>query len=129
MRAVFDTNVVVAGLVARGLCHEILAVHVPQHRPVLSRELWDELVEKLHEKFDLVPAELRLLALYRRHAVWVEARALTQPVCRDPDDGWVLATAIAGGAEVIVTGDPDLLDLGSHQGIRILTPRQWLAGG
>lgn len=128
MRAVFDTNVVIAGLVARGLCYEILALHVPQHRPILSRQLWDELTEKLHDKFELAPAELPLLALYRRHALWVEARALPEPVCRDPDDDWVLATAIAGEAEVIVSGDPDLLDLESHEGIRILTPRQWLSG-
>jgi putative PIN family toxin of toxin-antitoxin system len=128
VRAVFDTNVVIGGLVARGLCHEILAVHIPLHRPILSRQLWDELTDKLREKFELEPAELPLLALYRRHALWVEARPLPRPVCRDPDDDWVLATAIAGEAEVVVTGDPDLLDLESHQGIRIVTPRRWLEG-
>lgn len=126
MRAVFDTNVVIAGLVAQGLCHEILALHVPRHRPLLSRPLWDELIEKLREKFDLTPTELPLLALYRKLAEWVEPEAFPEPVCRDPDDDWVLATAIAGQAEVIVTGDPDLLDLDPYQGIRIRTPRQWL---
>ncbi|HSL84964.1 MAG TPA: putative toxin-antitoxin system toxin component, PIN family [Thermoanaerobaculia bacterium] len=129
MRAVFDTNVVIAGLVARGLCHEILAVHIPLHRPILSRPLWDELTDKLREKFELEPAELPLLALYSGHAAWVEAPPLPERVCRDADDDWVLATALAGEAEVVVTGDPDLLDLQSHQGIRILTPRQWLEGG
>ncbi|HEX9670444.1 MAG TPA: putative toxin-antitoxin system toxin component, PIN family [Thermoanaerobaculia bacterium] len=49
-----------------------------------------------------------------------------QPACRDPDDDWVLATAVAGEAEVIVTGDGDLLDLRSYRGIAILSPRAFL---
>jgi uncharacterized protein len=126
LRVVFDTNVVLAGLVAQGLCHEILTLHVPQHRPILSRVLWDELTEKLSEKFGLDPKQLPLLALYRRHALWVEPPPLPAPVCRDPDDDWVLATAISGEAEAIVTGDPDLLELGSFEGTSIVSPRQWL---
>jgi predicted nucleic acid-binding protein len=47
-------------------------------------------------------------------------------VCRDPDDDWVLATAIAGDAEVIVTGDDDLLTLHRQQGAAILAPRRCL---
>lgn len=52
---------------------------------------------------------------------------MTEGVCRDPDDDWVLATALAGEAEAIVSGDADLLTLGSHAGIQILSPRQFVS--
>ena len=44
----------------------------------------------------------------------------------DPDDDMVLATAIAAQADVLISGDDDLLCLKSHQGIRILSPRRFL---
>jgi predicted nucleic acid-binding protein len=45
----------------------------------------------------------------------------------DPDDNRILATAIAGSANLIVSGDkPDMLNLGAVEGIRIVTPREAL---
>lgn len=44
------------------------------------------------------------------------------PACRDPDDDHVIATAVIIGADVIVTGDKDLLALGQFQAVRVLTP-------
>jgi predicted nucleic acid-binding protein len=51
---------------------------------------------------------------------------LAQPACRDPDDDEVLATAVCAGADIILTGDADLLVLKSFQGIDILSPRQFV---
>lgn len=48
--------------------------------------------------------------------------SLTRDLARDPDDNRVLEAAIAGGADVIVTGDTDLLDLQVVEGVRIVTP-------
>jgi putative PIN family toxin of toxin-antitoxin system len=126
VRIVFDTNVIVAGIVAEGLCREIVEDHIPAHTPILSQRLWDELVEKLQTKFDLNPDDLPVLGLYRRHATWVEPAELQPPVCRDPDDDWVLATALAGEAESIVSGDDDLLVLRRYRGVAILSPRRFL---
>jgi putative PIN family toxin of toxin-antitoxin system len=126
VRIVFDTNVIVAGLVAEGLCREVIETHVPEHTPILSQTLWNELVEKLRDKFQLTLDDLPLLRLYHRHATWCEVGPLDTPVCRDPDDDWVLATALAGQAEAIVTGDDDLLSIGAFQGVVVLSPRQFI---
>ena len=48
------------------------------------------------------------------------------PVCRDPNDDHVIATAVAVNAEVIVTGDKDLLALSRYQSIRVLIARTFL---
>jgi uncharacterized protein len=47
-------------------------------------------------------------------------------VSRDRTDDVVLAAAIEGRADVIVTGDEDLLILEEHQGVAILTPQKFL---
>jgi hypothetical protein len=48
------------------------------------------------------------------------------PVCRDPNDDHVIATALAVSANIIVTGDKDLLALSRYQSIRILSARAFL---
>lgn len=45
------------------------------------------------------------------------------PICRDPNDTKLLALALAGRADCIVTGDRDLLTLNGAEGLSILTPQ------
>lgn len=47
-------------------------------------------------------------------------------VSEDPDDDKYLAAAVEGRAVFVVTGDPDLLDIREHEGVRIITPRAFL---
>jgi len=68
------------------------------------------------------PADQTVNLLRTRLQV-VEPVDLGAQVCRDPDDDVVLGTAMAGRCDAIVTGDRDLLDLGTHQDIAIVSPR------
>jgi uncharacterized protein len=47
-------------------------------------------------------------------------------VSRDPDDDIYVAAALGGRCTYIVSGDPDLLTIGEHEGVRIVTPRAFL---
>ncbi len=126
MRLVLGTNIVIAALVANGLCCDIVRKRVSTHTLILSQQLLGELGEKLAGKFHGQPNHLAFLTAYRDAAEFVIAPPLTAPVCRDPDDDLILATALAGNAEIIVTGDADLLTPKSFQGIKIVSPRQFV---
>jgi predicted nucleic acid-binding protein len=62
------------------------------------------------------------LAEVQRLAAVIEPPPLPRPVCRDPDDDEVLALAIAAKVELVVSGDNDLLSLGSVEGVPIIRP-------
>jgi uncharacterized protein len=63
----------------------------------------------------------------RETAWWVVPTPLTAPVCRDPKDDIMIEAALAAGAKTIIARDADLTVLEKPFGIRILTPRAWLA--
>jgi len=99
---------------------------VPLHEAVVSVVLWGERTGVLEGKLGLEPQDLPFLDLYKRHATWVDPQPFDVSVSHDSNDDWVVASALAGDAAVIVTGDEDLLSLGSFQKIEIITPRQFL---
>ncbi len=124
MRLVLDTNVLIAALVTRGVCAELLEFCVREHQPVTSVAILEEVRRNLVDKIRVTAAEAdQAVRLLRTRLELVEPFALEAQVCRDPDDDVVLGTAIAGRCEGLVTGDKDLLDLVSYQGITIVSPR------
>jgi hypothetical protein len=68
----------------------------------------------------------RLLSLLLAQALIVEAPVLGQPVCRGPHDDKFIACALAVGADVIVSGDKDLLSISGTFNIPIVRPREFL---
>jgi putative PIN family toxin of toxin-antitoxin system len=80
----------------------------------------------MREKFRIDPKDLPLLQTYKEAATVLNPVSLKKPICRDKDDDEVLAVALAGQAEIILTGDKDLLVLKEFQGIKILSPRQFV---
>lgn len=131
MKAVIDTNVLIAGLLWRGPPHALLEqVRVGSVSLVSSPALLAELADVMGRvKFDAIltrtnTSRERSLADVRRLAEVIEPPLLPQPVCRDPDDDELLALAIAAKVDLIVSGDKDLLSLGGFQGIPIVAPAQ-----
>jgi hypothetical protein len=123
---VLDTNVVIAALVANGLCREVLHRTIRLRVLATSDALLDELEATLRDKFDLTPSVAAFLDPFRASVRVVEPKPLPAPVCRDRTDDVVLATAVAAEADAIVTADQDLLVLGSYGGISITSPRSFL---
>ena len=126
MRVLFDTNVLYSALAAKGFCEEVVDEAVAECDIVWSDTLKQELDSLLTGLHKIGPATRIALEAYVDLCEFVEPLPLDERVCRDQDDNVVLATALAGQADVIVTGDADLLVLKKFRGIRILSPRQFL---
>ncbi len=134
MRAVIDTNVLVSGLLWHGAPHGLLEqVRAGTLGLVSSPALLAELELVIgRAKFAAIlirsaTSAERALAEVRELAEVIEPPPLPQPVCRDPDDDAVLALALAAQADLIVSGDDDLLSLGHYLNIPILDPAQAIA--
>lgn len=126
MKVVLDTNVVIAAFAARGLCEAIFELCLESHEVILSAPILLEVEEKLESKLHLSEDIAKeIVGFLSSHAVFVEPNRVSADACRDPDDLMVLGTAEAAGASYIVTGDRDLLSLGSYGNTRIVTPRQF----
>lgn len=87
-----------------------------------SPALLDELEDVLTEEFEFSRDAARATRSEIDSLAHVVEPVDIPRICRDPDDDEVLAAAVTGAAEAIVTGDEDLLTLGSHQGIEVVTP-------
>lgn len=127
MRIIFGTNVLIAALISGRFCHELLDHCVLTHTLITSDFILDEVAEKLVSKFkNSVDLADEAQALLRSRMQLVVPSRLSSPVSRDSDDDNVIATAVEGHCDWIITGDDDLLILKKFEGIRITTPGGFL---
>jgi putative PIN family toxin of toxin-antitoxin system len=125
---VIDTNVWISGLIFGGNPEKVLRLFIDGRvAAVISEELLSELRRKIVERLPFFQPKLALLeASIRERAIIVKLGLNPIEISRDPKDNMVLETAASGEADYIISGDKDLLVLGSYKGIVILKPTEFI---
>jgi putative PIN family toxin of toxin-antitoxin system len=125
VRIVLDTNVLLAAFATRGLCEAVFSVCLEGHDLVTSEHILGELGRHLAGKLKLPAKRAKeIVAFVREHAEVVEPAEVAPGTCRDPDDLPVLGTALSGRAELLVTGDAEVLAVGRIGGADVVSPRE-----
>jgi putative PIN family toxin of toxin-antitoxin system len=123
VRIALDTNVIVSAVATRGLCADLLQVILAEHELVLGETVLAEVPRVLQRKLRAPPDIIDELGAYlRKQAAMVAVSTSPRAKGLDPADAAVLGEAVAGRADVLVTGDRDLLDLPKPP-LKIVSPR------
>ena len=124
MRVFLDTNVLVSAFSTRGLCADLLRYVLAEHELITGEVNLVELRRVFRDRIKLPASTLAAIERLLRDQVVIPkpAKPLLLPI-RDPDDRWVVATAVAAEADVLVMGDLDLLDIASQAPLPIVDPR------
>jgi putative PIN family toxin of toxin-antitoxin system len=126
MRVFLDTNVIASATATRGLCADVLRFVVAFADLVVSDHLLAEVRRILRDKFG-APADLveDVLWLLRADTILAESKPLADLPLTDVADIAIVSAAINGGANLLVTGDKEILGLGRVGGLEIVSPRQY----
>jgi putative PIN family toxin of toxin-antitoxin system len=124
VKVFLDTNVLVSAFATRGLCADILYAVLAEHQLLIGDAVLAEVRRILRQKVRLSPATIaEVEAMFRQQGLLVVNAPPFTIKIRDPDDLAILSEAVAGGADVLVTGDRDLLDIAAKAPLPIVTPR------
>ena len=127
MKAVFDTNVLIAAFLTEGICAKLLIrARRRDFDLILCDGILQEFERVLKKKFAASPHETsEALIILSEAALEILGRTDSiTPICRDSDDDLILACARDAAADYVVTGDEDLLVLKNYEGISIVNPRE-----
>lgn len=124
MKVFLDTNVLVSAFATRGLCADLFRLVLAEHELLTGEVNLAELSRVLSTRIK-VPATTvtEIEAFLRDQTIVPKPDTMSSVQVRDRSDRWVLASAEVGGADVLVTGDKDLLEVASESVVRILDPR------
>ena len=132
LNAVFDTNVLISGILWRGIPFQLLRWAEERHLRIhTSLEILAEVYRVLHyPKFQqyidnqqALPRELfgKIASL----CTVVQVNQVVKGICSDADDEKFVSCAMSANVDVLVSGDKHLLDLKKYNSIRILTAREF----
>jgi putative PIN family toxin of toxin-antitoxin system len=128
MRVVFDTNIFISAFVIPGSQAEKAVLRIIEGKDVLllTKGLLDELLTILSTKFNRDKEEIsRVAVILSEMAEWVETSEEIN-VLRDEPDNRILECAFSGDADIIVTGDKELLMLKRYKETEIISLKEYL---
>jgi putative PIN family toxin of toxin-antitoxin system len=133
VRVFLDTNVLASAFGTRGLCTDVLRFILAEHDFVTGELVIEELRGVLTRKFRVPANTVKDIEVFlRSYHVEPKPRKLPNLELRDHNDLIVVGSALRSGADILVTGDQEILDLEDKpQSLRILSPREFwtLAAG
>ena len=134
LRAVIDTNIIISGSFWKGPPHALVrairdgkviplatAATLNELRTTLARDKFTDYALKANQSID------EIIDTLSKISILVEAATVPDGMVRDPKDEMMLACAVGGKADCIVSGDQDLLTLKSYEGIPIWSVIDFLA--
>lgn len=128
MRIVLDTNILISAFFWDGNEKEILMkCKNKEHRSILSPAIIEELNDVLSEKFEVPDNKITKYIqdiLFFSEIVFTEGNI--DVIDEDPDDNYILETAVKGKASLIITGDNHLLKLKRYENIKIKSSSKFL---
>ena len=126
MRVVLDTNVLIAAFATRGLCEDVLRTVLAEHELVTSKFILNELERVLGDKLKIPTSKVREISTFIRQSAHIfEPQDPSSWPTNELDDQWIVATAIDGDAQIIVSGDRDLQNPPADLPIEVLAPREF----
>ena len=126
MRVVFDTNVLIAAFLTEGLCSVLLTrARRKEFELVVCPTILEEFERILSHKIKAPQALVReALEMIQEASKIIHPTKKIQGICRDQDDDQILTCALSAKADYLVSGDKDLLEIGSFEGLKIVSPRE-----
>ncbi|MCX5797979.1 MAG: putative toxin-antitoxin system toxin component, PIN family [Proteobacteria bacterium] len=124
IKVIFDTNILISALILKGKLSRIVKLwKAGIVIPVFSRETFKEFKDVLeYPKFSLSKSEIKTIIEEEVLPFFevVDVTGKVQGVCRDPDDDKFISCAVSASADLIVSGDKDLCDLGIYKSVKII---------
>lgn len=125
MKVFLDTNVLASALTTRGLCAELFEVVLQSHELLISDPVLKQLERILPDKLGQSESITKGFMSLLRSEGFLITNDHPVPSLPDPDDEPIVASALAGGAMVFVTGDKALLKLETIEQLPIISPREF----
>ena len=127
MKVVLDTNVIVAAFASHGLCHLVFETVVANHTLIISPYVLKEIERAFIKKIKTTTTRCNEVIRFLKNqgTLLKDVSDNVDLECRDPNDLHILTLAVHSKANVLVSGDQDLLVLKRVQNIPILSPREF----